>query len=83
MNVDRIIRDPETKHITGLGKSLRVRLEKKGLFPARRKLSADGRAKGNLYSELMEWVADQPCREPDRRHQRKGFPVSLSAQKED
>jgi predicted DNA-binding transcriptional regulator AlpA len=43
MNVDRIVRDPETTYITGLGRSQRARLEKKGLFPARRKLSADGR----------------------------------------
>ncbi len=44
--------------ITGLSDSNRRRLEEKGLFPRRRKLS--GRAVGWLLSEVQEWMESRP-----------------------
>ncbi len=56
---ERLVRDPETTILTGLGKSQRHRLEEKGLFPERKRLSPMGRATGYLLSELNAWIVSR------------------------
>ena len=56
--IDRTIRERECRQITGLCRTSRYLLEKKGNFPARRKLG--GRAVGWLLSEVQEWLISQP-----------------------
>ena len=51
---DRIVREPECREISGLSRTTRWRLERKGKFPRRRKLSDN--AVGWIFSELMAWV---------------------------
>ncbi len=57
---DRIVRDEEADGIVGLKRTQRHVLEKKQLFPQRRKLSPLGRATGYLLSELEAWVSSRP-----------------------
>ena len=52
---DRIVRDPECEEISGLSRTTRWRLEQKGLFPRRRRISPNG--VGWLLSEINEWVS--------------------------
>ena len=66
---DRFVREAERKLITGLGRVTWWRLEREGLVPRRRKLSAN--AVGWLESELLQWVheravgkAPRPCGAP-------------------
>ncbi|MCE0493110.1 AlpA family phage regulatory protein [Vibrio salinus] len=54
--IDRVVREPERFHLTGLSRVRTWELEKLGLFPKRRKLTPNGNSVGWLYSELMEWV---------------------------
>ncbi|EFO3514184.1 AlpA family phage regulatory protein [Escherichia coli] len=51
---DRIIREAECSKLTGVSRTTRYELEKKGSFPSRRNLG--GRSVGWLLSEVMEWV---------------------------
>jgi prophage regulatory protein len=55
MQTDRILREPEVRQISGLSRVTRWRQERKGKFPARRKLSDN--AVGWLESEIRDWVA--------------------------
>ncbi|WP_241680046.1 helix-turn-helix transcriptional regulator [Serratia oryzae] len=56
--IDRTIREPECKQITGLCCTTRYLMEREGRFPARRKLG--GRAIGWMLSEIQEWQQSQP-----------------------
>lgn len=51
---DRIIRERECKHTSGLSRSTRWRQERAGLFPKRRRISSN--AVGWLESEIQEWL---------------------------
>ncbi len=51
---DRFIREPECRRTTGLSRSTRWRLERAGLFPKRRAISAN--AVAWLDSEVQEWL---------------------------
>ena len=51
--IDRTIREPECRQLTGLCRTTRYMMEKEGKFPARRKLG--GRAVGWLLSEVISW----------------------------
>lgn len=55
---DRTVREHECRHLTGLCRTARYELEKKGKFPARRNLG--GRAVGWLHSEIQSWLAARP-----------------------
>ncbi|WP_324029528.1 AlpA family phage regulatory protein [Pantoea sp. JZ2] len=55
---ERTIREPECRKITGLCRTTRYLMEKKGQFPARRKIG--GRAVGWLLSEVTAWQISQP-----------------------
>ncbi len=57
MEEDRFIREPEVKRITGLSRTTRWRLERKGEFPPRRQLSEN--AVGWLESEIRVWIASR------------------------
>lgn len=57
-NTDFYIRKPEVRKITGLSDTSLWRLEKKKLFPKRRRLSAN--AIGWLRSEILAWVQSRP-----------------------
>ena len=57
MEEDRFIREPEVKRITGLSRTTRWRLERKGKFPPRRQLSEN--AIGWLESEIRAWIASR------------------------
>ncbi|MCK8047158.1 AlpA family transcriptional regulator [Shewanella sp. 1CM18E] len=51
---DRMVKEKERKLITSLSRSETFQLERKGLFPSRRKLSK--RSVAWLLSELLEWI---------------------------
>ncbi len=51
---DRFVREVECKRITGLSRSTRWRLERAGVFPKRRQISAN--AVAWLESEIQEWL---------------------------
>ncbi|EAA7110264.1 AlpA family phage regulatory protein [Salmonella enterica subsp. enterica serovar Sekondi] len=54
---DRIIREAECRHLTGLCRTTRYVMEKKGTFPARCQLG--GRSVGWRLSEVQGWIANQ------------------------
>lgn len=54
---DRIIREAECRHMTGLCRTTRYVMEKKGTFPARRQLG--GRSMGWRLSDVQAWIAAQ------------------------
>ena len=55
--IDRIMREPEVKHVTGLSRTTRWRLARVGKFPKRRWLSPN--CNGNLQSEIQAWLAER------------------------
>lgn len=57
-NSERIVREPEARKISGLGRTARWQLERAGAFPQRRVIV--GRLTGYLESELREWVRSRP-----------------------
>ncbi len=59
--LDRIVREEERKQLTGLSRTSAWDLERKGLFPKRRKLHPQGSAVCWLLSELQEWIASREC----------------------
>lgn len=54
----RILREPEEKKKTGLSRSTRGRLEKKGLYPKRVKISPNG--VGRFEDEIDEYLNSRP-----------------------
>ena len=54
---DRFLREPEVKQTSGLSRTTRWRLEKKGLFPRRRQISPNGVAW--LESEIRAWMREK------------------------
>ena len=58
--MDRIIREPECRQLTGLSRTTRWVLERRGLFPTRRRLTAN--SIGWLESELHAWMASRETR---------------------
>jgi predicted DNA-binding transcriptional regulator AlpA len=53
---DRVVREPERKFITGVGRTQAWVLEKEGAFPKRRLLNPNGGTSVCwLYSELIEF----------------------------
>lgn len=54
---DQIIRNPRVEELTGLSDTTRYRLERKGLFPRRLKLSRN--AVGWYLSEVLAWVEER------------------------
>ncbi len=61
---DRFIRERECRELTGLSRTTRWRLERRGNFPKRRKISPNGVAW--LLSEISSW---QDSRTSDDRGQ--------------
>lgn len=57
LHENRFLREPEVHQITGLSRTTRWRLEQNGLFPRRRRISAN--AVAWLESELREWIASR------------------------
>ncbi|WP_071601416.1 helix-turn-helix transcriptional regulator [Dickeya chrysanthemi] len=55
---DRIIREGECHHLTGICRTTRYMMEKEGRFPQRRKIG--GRSVGWMLSEILEWQRLQP-----------------------
>lgn len=56
---DRLMRLDEVTATVGLDQSTIFRLEQKGRFPRRRKITT--RAVGWLASEISEWIAKRPA----------------------
>ena len=54
MSSDRFLREAECARVTGLSRSTRFRLERRGEFPPRRRLSAN--TVGWLESEVQRWI---------------------------
>jgi len=50
----RLIREPECRHLTGISRVQRWRLEREGKFP--RRISISERAHGWLESEVLAWI---------------------------
>jgi prophage regulatory protein len=67
---DRTVREHECRHLTGLCRTARYELEKKGKFPARRNLG--GRAVGWLLSEIQLWLAARPIVDAGSKDDRAG-----------
>ena len=65
--VNRFLREPECRNVTGLSRSQRWRLEKEDRFPSRVQLSE--RAFGWVEDEVLAWCADR-VRERDRSAKR-------------
>ena len=59
---DRIIRDAECQHITGLKNAQRYKMEAAGLFPLRRRITE--RLSGYSLHEVQAWVDDQLANAP-------------------
>ncbi len=55
MKQDKILREPEVLNAISCSSPTLRRMEKRGQFPARRKIGL--RAVGWLESEVMEWVS--------------------------
>ena len=53
---DRLVREKERQFITQLSRTSAFILEKKGLFPKRRRLSPGGQGVAWLLSELLDFV---------------------------
>jgi predicted DNA-binding transcriptional regulator AlpA len=58
--IDRIVREPERRHLTGVSRSQWWRLERTGKAPKRRQISDN--MSGWLLSELQGWVASRAPR---------------------
>ena len=54
LNADRVVREPECKHSSGLSRTTRWRLEQEGKFPKRIQLSPN--AVGWRLSEIKAWL---------------------------
>ena len=55
---ERIVREPERKAMTGIGRSTWYKLEAQGLAPRRREITPH--STGHLLSELVEWCRARP-----------------------
>lgn len=55
---DRIIREPECRQLTGLGRTRRYELERDGEFPLRVRLGE--RAHGWWRSDIVRWLESRP-----------------------
>ncbi len=51
---DRLLREPEVARMTGLGRTTRYEMERRGDFPRRRRLTSS--AVAWLESEVLEWM---------------------------
>ena len=54
---ERLIREPERKHLTGVTRGTWYELEKKGLAPKAIPLSLH--TKGYRHSEIIEWINER------------------------
>jgi prophage regulatory protein len=66
--MDRVLRLPEVKRLTGLSRTTIWEQEKAGKFP--RHVQISGRAIGWFESQIAAWLealADAPGAEPERR----------------
>jgi len=57
--MNKLLRFPEVKKITGLSRSTIFRLEKNGEFPQRKQISIQ--AVGWLLEEVNEWIETRQC----------------------
>ncbi len=55
--LDRFLREPEVARLTGLSRATRWRMERRGQFPRRRQISANGVAW--LESEILTWMRER------------------------
>jgi predicted DNA-binding transcriptional regulator AlpA len=62
--VDRLIREPERKRLTSVCRTGAWELEKKGLFPKRRKLHPSGSTVCWLLSEINFWIMEREIVNP-------------------
>jgi predicted DNA-binding transcriptional regulator AlpA len=63
----RILRENEVRHITGLSRTQRARLEHAGRFPGRVQLSE--RAFGWVEAEIRSWIAARICTRAEAKQQ--------------
>lgn len=56
---DRIIRESERRAITSISRTTAWSLERKGLFPKRRRLFPQSNSVGWLLSELNDWITSR------------------------
>src|SRR6266516_2851526 len=60
---DRVLREREVRHLTGLSRTARWSLVKRGQFPSAVPLTEGGRATGWRESEVRRWVASRRARD--------------------
>ncbi len=54
---DRFLREPEVRRITGLSRTTRWRMERRGEFPRKKRISKN--AVAWLASEIRSWMAER------------------------
>ncbi len=54
---DRFMREPEVRRITGLSRTTRWRMERRGEFPRKKRISKN--AVAWLASEIRSWMAER------------------------
>ena len=64
----RIIKLPEVKHLTGLGRSSIYRMVAEGIFPASVSLGG-GRSVGWVESEVVGWITERIQERKPRQEQ--------------
>ena len=57
MKIDRFVREPECRQITGLSRATRWRLERANRFPKRRQISPN--AVAWPLSEIIQWIEER------------------------
>ena len=56
--IDRIVREPECKQLTGMSRTRRHELTREGKFPPKVKLSE--RASGWRLRDVLAWIESRP-----------------------
>jgi prophage regulatory protein len=57
---DRVLRESDVARTTGLGRTTRYEMERRGEFPRRRQLTPN--AIGWLESEILDWLGSRELR---------------------
>ncbi len=58
-SLDRIVREPERRKITGICRTSWHVLVREGLAPLRISLTPSGRARGHTLGQLLTWVEER------------------------
>ncbi len=57
LQIDRLLREPEVAQLTGLSRTTRWRMERRGEFPRRHRISRN--AVAWLLSDITKWIGER------------------------